>query len=123
MIDLNQFLTVGGLATFLLLLTQALKAYIPSAEARYIPFATLGLGILFGEVFAGATGHLSITQDWLSYGIGGLIAGFTAIGGYEATLDKMLNPKTPPPASFVITSSGVNAAAAPGVIVTSPPRD
>lgn len=94
MVDLNQFLTVGGLAAFLLLLTQALKTYVPTVDARYIPFATLGLGVVSGEIFAGTTGHLLAQQDWVSYGVGGLIAGFTAIGGYEATLDKIL--KGPP---------------------------
>lgn len=94
MIDLAQFLTVGGLATFLILLSQALKTYLPPTDVRYIPYATLGLGVACGELFAGTTGHLITSQDWLSYGVGGLIAGFTAIGGYEATLDKILT-RTP----------------------------
>jgi hypothetical protein len=118
MIDLNQFLTVGGLATFLLLLTQALKTYVPKVDAQYIPFATLGLGVLLGEGFAASTAHLTTSQDWVSYGVGGLIAGFTAIGGYEATLDKIL--KNPPTTVTLTTGSSVRVPNAGSSLGSSP---
>ncbi len=86
MIDINQLTTVGGLAVLILVLLQLFKGVL---ETKLIPFLAVALGIVLMVVFAKVLGNMNSASDLVSYALGGLFAGLSAIGGYETLIDKL----------------------------------
>jgi hypothetical protein len=89
MIDLNQFLTISGLAGFLMILLQAFKRQTPPAVLPYVPYIASALGIVCALLFAFSTGNITTLQSGVSYGVTGLLAGLSSVGLYQHTLDKL----------------------------------
>lgn len=91
MIDLTQFGSVVGLAVLVGVLLQLVKLRMAPDDPQKpnLPYYAVGLGIALAVLIAGVMGNLDSPQDVLSYAIGGLFSGLTAIGGYETTVDKI----------------------------------
>lgn len=87
MLDLSQFTSVGGLAVLLVVIIQFLKTSIGSRAA--VPWVSVALGIVLMILFNWVAGNVKTPAEWVSYGFGGFVAGLTATGGYEATVDKI----------------------------------
>jgi hypothetical protein len=88
MVDLSQFLTVGGLAVLLSLIVQFFKQYLPDTAKPWIPWLSVGLGIVLALGF-GAASNLMTTQALVSLAVTGLLAGFSAVGLYQGTLNNL----------------------------------
>ena len=86
MIDLSQFQTVVGLAVLIGIIVQFVKGYL---TAGVIPWVAIVLGIVLAVVIGMVKSELVSSEAVVSYVIGGLLAGLTAIGGYESSLDKL----------------------------------
>ncbi len=97
MVDLTQFGTVAGLALLVGIVIQVLK---PLVAAKVVPYLALGLGLVLAVLIGFALGRITSTELLASYLVGGLLAGLAAIGGYEATLDKII---AMPSAPVVVT--------------------
>lgn len=90
-IDISVLLTIGGLAAAVGFIMQLAKqVWLPSdPDKAWVPFGTVVLAILLAVVAAVSQGALQSGQDILRVVLLGLMAGGAAIGGYEATLDKL----------------------------------
>ena len=87
MVDLSQFGTIAGLAALIALI---IRFVYPEDWPKPVkPYTALGLGIVLALVIGLALGKIHVGADWLSWGIGGFMAGVTATGGYEATKQLM----------------------------------
>ncbi len=97
MVDLSQFAGVGGIAALAGLVGVIIGAFYPKSwSTDYKPHVATVLAIVLAILIGLATGSLKTGADWLSWGLGGLLAGLSAVGGYEATWDK-LKPRSPNP--------------------------
>lgn len=85
MVQIDQFTTVGTLAALILVIAQFAKAFL---EPKYIPYLSVASGVVLMVVFGGLTEGVNTANDLVGYALGGLFAGLTAVGGYEATIDK-----------------------------------
>ncbi len=96
MVDLTQFLSIGGLSALLLVVIQAFKPQLPPTALPYLPYVAVVLGIVFVLIFALATGNLTTLNAGVSFGVTGLLAGLSSVGLYEGTLNKLPWTPTPP---------------------------
>ena len=86
MIDLSEFQTVVGLAVLVGIIIQFVKGYL---DAAVVPWAAIVLGIVLAVVIGLVREQIGSADAAVSYIIGGLLAGLTAIGGYESSIDKL----------------------------------
>lgn len=93
MIDLTQFLSVGGLSALLMVLVQAFKPQIPEKYTGYIPYVVTTIGIITCISFALVTGNVTDANTAVQYGVTGLLAGLASVGLYQHTFDKLPSPK------------------------------
>lgn len=95
MVDLSQYAGVGGIAVLAGLVGVIIAAFYPkSLSVEYKPHVSALLAILLAVLIGYTTGSLKTGGDWLSWGLGGLLAGLSAVGGYEATWDKLKKPQS-----------------------------
>jgi small basic protein len=93
MIDLAQFGTVAGLAILVGVIIQVFKASVPADK---VPYLAILVGIVLSLGIAEVRNELLTSESVVSYLIGGFFAALTAIGGYEATLNRWQAPTNPP---------------------------
>ena len=96
-IDFTPYLSVAGLAG-LLFAGLTLVKQVVALPPKIIPYVALGAGVVLELAFAGVTEHLTSANAALGYAVVGGLAGLTAIGVHESTIDKLLPspPATPP---------------------------
>jgi len=87
MLDIQSLAQIPVLAAVLTALVQLFKPEI--ANKAYVPAITVLLGIMMGIVVQGALGHLAGIDSWIQAGLFGMIAGLSATGLYENSLDKI----------------------------------
>lgn len=95
-IDFTPYLSVAGLGALLFAALSAAKLVV-ALPPKIVPYVALGAGVVLELTFAGVTDHLTSANAALGYGAIGLLAGLTAIGVHESTLDKLRPPADPPP--------------------------
>ncbi|MCL5264918.1 MAG: hypothetical protein M1343_06970 [Chloroflexi bacterium] len=86
MVDISQFSSVGALAVLVLLIIEVFKSKLDQEKA---PYAAIVIGIVLAFVFGYVQHLINSPADLVSYVVGGALAGLTAVGGYEATIDKI----------------------------------
>lgn len=86
MIDISQFGSVAGLAVLIAIIVQLFKGAVTSEK---VPFFAVGVGILIALLVAQVQGGLRTPADLVSNVVGGLLAALVAVGGYEASIDKL----------------------------------
>lgn len=91
MVPLDQFTSVGGLAVLLVIIAQLIKQKWPPrwGGPEAVPYLTILLGVILAPLINVSQGTLTEWGQLLGYILGGLFAALLAIGGYEATLDKV----------------------------------
>lgn len=95
MVDLSQFVGVGGIAVLAGLVGVLVGAFYPKGlNQDYKPHVSTVLAIILALLIGFTTGNIQTGADWLSWGLGGLLAGLSAVGAYEATWDKLKKPST-----------------------------
>lgn len=86
MVDLDQFATVAGLAVLIaLILTVFFPQETGKTDNRRLPYVALGVGVLLSVAIGWATEGIKTPRDCVAWVIGGVLAGFTAIGYNQAS--------------------------------------
>jgi len=67
-------------------IVQVLK---PRVDGSFVPFFAICLGIVLAVLLGLTQGKIGNASDLASFIIGGFFAALTAVGGYEATIDKI----------------------------------
>ncbi|TAK33501.1 MAG: hypothetical protein EPO21_13070 [Chloroflexota bacterium] len=86
MVDISQFLNVGALATLILILLQLLKGRI---KTDYTPYVSILIGVVLMVLFGWIQALVKTPSDLVTYALSGLLSGLLAVGGYEASIDKI----------------------------------
>ena len=93
MVDLAQFNSVSALAALIMVIIQVVKAVWPEGmtdkQKSWLPLVAIVAGLVLAPAIAGCQGLLRTSADFLSYVMGGFLAGAEAVGIYEATWDKV----------------------------------
>lgn len=95
MVELEQFGSVSGLAVFIVVVVQVLKAVLPLSEEQktrvwpWLPLVAIALGLVLAPVIGLALGRITTPALLLSWVLGGILAGTEAVGVYETTVDKV----------------------------------
>ncbi len=84
--DIQSLAQIPVLAAIIVALVQVFKPEI--TNKAIVPAITVLVGIILGVVVQGALGHLDGITSYLQAGLFGMIAGLSATGLYENTLDK-----------------------------------
>ena len=87
--DITSLATIPALAAIIVALVQVTKGYF---RTDVIPFVALGSGVILAILVGLAQAHIVDVASLVTYGLFGLLAGLTATGGYEATIDKWKKP-------------------------------
>jgi len=80
MVDLNDFLSIGGLAGIVLAIVKFLRLYF---KTEHLPLVSVVVGMVLAELFAYVLGLLLSPADVVAYLVGGFLAGLSASGGYD----------------------------------------
>lgn len=93
MIDLNQFTTIAELAVLIGVIVQAYKLIRkpPDTEKDSLPIVAIVAGLILAPLFGWVLGKIQTNEDFVSFVVGGFLAGVSSVGGYEATVDKLKN--------------------------------
>lgn len=83
--DVQSLAQIPVLAAILTALMQAVKVEL---SPKYVPAVTVLIGIVLGVIVQIALGHVHAWADAFQAGLFGLIAGLSATGLYENTIDK-----------------------------------
>ncbi|RJQ43367.1 MAG: hypothetical protein C4534_08195 [Gaiellales bacterium] len=96
MVDLTQFLSVGGMAALITVLLEIVKSVgqIDTEGKRWLSLIALALGVALMPLVAWVLGQLSTPADLVSALISGVLAGAAAIGLYEVpnNIGKLTGP-------------------------------
>jgi hypothetical protein len=103
-VDLNQYLTFGGLSALLTLLIAFVKTYVVQDRPNLLPYLAVGAGVILAPLFAIVTGHVAAPADAVSYLMLGLLAGLASIGIHETTINQ-INPPAHPASGTPNTTS------------------
>lgn len=88
MIDLTPYGTVAGLAVLIGILVQVFKSQL---NKEGIPYVAMALGVVLALLIGYARGQVVGLEAVINHGIGGLLAGLLAVGGYEASIQRIKN--------------------------------
>lgn len=86
MVDITQFTSVLGLAILVGIIVQLVK---PTLKPHLIPYAAILAGVSLALVTGWVLGALTTPAEVFSYVLGGVFAALLAVGGYEASIDKL----------------------------------
>lgn len=86
MVDISQFSNVAALAVLVAIIVQLVKSQL---QAKLVPYAAIAVGVALAVVLGVVQQQIHTAADLVSWVVGGFLAALLAIGGYEASLDKI----------------------------------